>query len=119
MSPVTRVELNARLETIEVRLDGRIAALESSVKDVQNSISNLKSTILWAAVTSVIAIAAFNATVLANMVASFEAGKDTSDAQAEIRRQTDETARILREIQAQLAEQKKTNRLKAEPPAGG
>lgn len=47
MSPVTRVELNARLETIEVRLDGRIAALESSVKDVQNSIGNLKSTILW------------------------------------------------------------------------
>lgn len=119
MSPVTRGEANARLETIEVRLDGRIAALESSVKDVQNSISNLKSTVLWTAVTSVFAMAAFNATVLANMVASFEAGKDTSEAQAEIRRQTDETARILREIQAQLAEQKKTNRLKSAPPPGG
>lgn len=119
MSPVTRVELNARLETIEVRLDGRIAALETGMKEVQNSIGNLKSTILWTAVTSVIAIAAFNATVLANMVASFEAGKDTSEAQAEIRRQTDETTRILREIQAQLAEQKKLNRSITVPPAGG
>lgn len=118
MSPVTRLELNARLETVEVRLEARIAALERSMKDVQNSISNLKSTVLWTAVTSVIAIAAFNATLLSNMVASFESGKDTSEAQAEIRRQTDETARIIREIQAQLAEQKNSNRLKAKPSAG-
>lgn len=118
MSPVTRTEVNARLQTIEVRMDGRIAAIEHSIatlvssnKDTQDAIRNLKSTMLWTAGTSVIAIvlgvATFNASLLANMVASFESGRSTTAAQAEVRRQMDETARILRGLQVQLDHQER------------
>lgn len=138
MSTPTREEIDAKLETIEVRMDGRLASIEAKIdafmarlderfiriderfdrmgdrmtnvettmKETQASISNLKTTTIVTAISAVLAIvlgvAAFNATVLSNMVASFESGKNTSAAQAEVRRQSEETAALLRELKAQM-----------------
>ncbi|MDK6079681.1 hypothetical protein [Massilia varians] len=130
MSAPTREEIDAKLQVIETRMDGRVASIEAKIdsltsvlnerfksmdermgriegdaRDTKASVSGLKSTIIWTAVSTVVAIvlgvAAFNATVLSNMVASFESGKSTSAAQAEVKRQTEETAALLRQIQTQ------------------
>lgn len=130
MNAPTREEVNARLETIEVRMDGRVAAIQASIdsfigrmeerglraddrfarieesqRDTQSSLGSLKTTIIVTAVSTVLAIvlgvAAFNATVLSNMVASFDSGKSTSEAQAEVKRQAQETATLLKEMQEQ------------------
>jgi hypothetical protein len=138
MSTPTREEIDAKLETIEVRMDGRVASIEAKIdgfmarldergmrmderfdrsdermagiettsKETQASIGSLKSTMIVTALSTVLAIvlgvAAFNATVLSNMVASFESGKNTASAQADLKRQAEETAALLKQIQAQL-----------------
>jgi hypothetical protein len=131
MSTPTREEIDAKLEAMEARMDGRVAAiqasidgftgrmeerfaraddraarLEETVRDTQASIGNLKTTIITTAIATVLAIvlgvAAFNATVLSNMVASFESGKNTAAAQAEVKRQTEETATLLKQLQQQM-----------------
>lgn len=136
MNTPTREEIDAKIETIEARMDGRVAAIQASVegymgrmeeralrtderfvriedglKETQASISSLKSTTIVTAISSVLAIvlgvAAFNATVLSNMVASFESGKNTAASQADVKRQAEETAALLKQIQQQLAEGKR------------
>lgn len=138
MSTVTREEIDAKLETIEVRMDGRVAAIQASVdgymgrmeerslrtddrfermdqrmsgiettiRETHASIGNLKNTMIVTALSTVIAIvlgvAAFNATVLSNMVASFESGKNTSAAQVEVKRQAEETAALLKQLQERM-----------------
>lgn len=131
MTDLTRQELDAKLETIEARMDGRVAAIQASIdgfmgrmeerslrtddrfarieesqRDTQASLGGLKTTIIVTALSTVLAIvfgvAAFNATVLSNMLASFESGKNTSAAQAEVKRQTEETAALLKQIQQRL-----------------
>ncbi len=73
--------------------------------------TGLKTTIIVTAISAVLAIvfgvAAFNATVLSNMVASFESGKNTSAAQAEVKRQTEETAALLRRMREELDSRQK------------
>jgi len=131
MTDLTRQEVDAKLETIEVRMDGRVAAIQASIdgfvgrmeerslrtddrfsrieesqRETQASLGGLKSTIIITAISTVLAIvlgvAAFNATVLSNMVASFESGKSTSAAQAEVKRQSEETAALLKQMQQRL-----------------
>lgn len=138
MSIPSREEIDAKLETIEVRMDSRVASIEakidgfmgrmderfgrmedrfvvidqrmtgieSTMKDTQASIGSLKTTTIVTAIgavlTIVLGVAAFNATVLSNMVASFESGKNTSAAQAEVKRQSEETAALLRQIQQSI-----------------
>lgn len=138
MADITRDEFNAKLETIEVRMDGRVASIEAKIEgfmgrleekfsrmddrmthierdlsDNKNEIAgqrqefkSLKTTMITTGIGSVLAIvlgvAAFNATVLSNMVASFESGKSTAAAQAEVKRQSEETAALLKQIQGQI-----------------
>ncbi|NVD97525.1 hypothetical protein [Massilia sp. BJB1822] len=131
MSTINREEFDARLETIEVRMDGRVAAIqgqiaqliarldadkelhasrlqqiETSMRETANSLAGLKSIFVITAVSTVTAIvlgvAAFNATLLSNMVASFESGKSTAAAQAELRRQGQETAALLNRLQESM-----------------
>lgn len=137
MTALSREEIDAKLETIEVRMDGRVASIEAKIDgfmgrleekfgrmddrmthieadistartEVKSMIGSLKTTTIVTAISAVLAIvlgvAAFNATVLSNMVASFESGKNTSAAQAEVKRQTEETAALLKQIQAQIKE---------------
>lgn len=143
MTTPTREEIDAKLETIEARMDGRVAAIQSSVdglvgvlnerfrsmdermgrieadsRDTKGAIGNLKSTMILTAVSTVVAIvlgvAAFNATVLSNMVASFESGKGTASAQAEVKKQAEDTAALLKQLQLDLEEQRHS---KAAQPA--
>lgn len=138
MNMPTREEIDAKLETIEVRMDGRVASIEakidglvarmdqrmssieSTVKDTQASIGNLKSTTIVTAIgavlTIVLGVAAFNATVLSNMVASFESGKNTSAAQSEVKRQSEETAALLKQIQQQVNNSRDSSRSGQEAP---
>jgi hypothetical protein len=150
MTAPTREEIDAKLQTIEARMDARVASIQASidgfmgrmeeralrtddrfdridqrmggientVQETQASIGNLKTTMIVTALSTVLAIvlgvAAFNATVLSNMLASFESGKNTATSQADVKRQSEETAALLKQMQAQLsaspapaAEQKK------------
>jgi ABC-type multidrug transport system fused ATPase/permease subunit len=131
MSDPTREEIDAKLDAREARMDGRVASIEAkidgfigrlderfarmddrmthieaSTSQTQSAIGNLKTTTIITAVSTVLAIvlgvAAFNATVLSNMVASFESGKATSAAQAEVKRQSEETAALLRQLQQSM-----------------
>jgi hypothetical protein len=131
MTTPTREEIDATLATAEVRMDGRVAAIEANIngfmgrieerslrtddrfvrienalKETHASISSLKTTMVVTAITSVLAIvlgiAAINATLLSNMVASFESGRNLSAAQAEVKRQAEETATLLRQLQDRM-----------------
>lgn len=111
---VTRPELDAKLETIEARMDGRVARIEDSIQRIAADVAtmhadskSLRTTILITAVTSVIAIvfgiAAFNATLLSNMIASFESGKDTAAAITQSSEQLKQTQAELEKLRQEIA----------------
>ena len=109
MSTLTREEIDAKLELIETRMDGRVASIESSVRasiaesqETRRDIKSLKVTMIITAIATVGSIAAFNATVLSNMVASFESGKNTAASQAEVKKQSEETAALIKRMQEDL-----------------
>ncbi|MDC8759184.1 hypothetical protein [Janthinobacterium fluminis] len=131
MNAPSREEFDAKLEAIEARMDARIASIEAkvdyfmaridekfgwmdarmtnietSLSEMKKSIAGMKTTIIVTAVSAslaiVLGVATFNATLLANMLASFESGKNTTLAQAEIRKQAEETAQLLKQMQRQL-----------------
>ncbi|OZI57886.1 hypothetical protein [Bordetella genomosp. 1] len=97
MEYVPRPELDAKLQVIEARLDGRVARIEDAAQRIadatqeirdenrktQAKISGLKVVLVTTAIASVIAIvfgvAAFNATLTSNMLSAFEAGLHRSD----------------------------------------
>ena len=62
----------------------------------------LRATIVVTEIGAVIGVGAFNATVLNNMLASCESGGNVSAAQAQIQRQAEETAALVRQIQQRL-----------------
>lgn len=120
----TREEFEAKLETIETKMDARVQRIEdkatrieddmkdikSDMRDIKSEMKNMKWWMLGTGVSVIIGIAAFNATVLSNMVASFESGKNT--AQAIDKAQTD-----LQKREARLDEiDKKLDKLIAAPP---
>lgn len=109
MNGPTREEVDAKLLLIETRMDGRVASIErsvanaiSAVSETRGDIKNLKWTMVATAIATVLGIAAFNATVLSNMVASFESGKNTAAAQAEVKKQSEETAALIKKMQEDL-----------------
>lgn len=109
MNGPTREEVDAKLLLIETRMDGRVASIERSVanaisaaSETRGDIKNLKWTMVATAIATVLGIAAFNATVLSNMVASFESGKNTAAAQAEVKKQSEETAALIKKMQEDL-----------------
>ena len=128
MDALTREEVDARLEAIEARMDGRVADIQAAVRVIEErsrnadarmdrmeatiqatnaAVASLRTTIIITAITAVLAtvfgIAAFNATVLSSMVASFESGKNTAAAQAETNKQSEKAAELLRQVQQDLS----------------
>lgn len=112
--PLTRPELDAKLETIEVKMDGRISRIEEVAGDIkealrttQGDIQSLKKTVIVTAisttVTIVLGVAAFNASLTSNMVAALGSGKDIGAALEQVRTQSMESERRA----AQAAEQAK------------
>lgn len=119
MSTPTREEIDAKLELIETRMDGRVASIESSVRaaiaesqETRRDIKSLKWTIIFTAVATVVGLWGVNAAIFSNMVASFESGKSTATAQAEVKKQTEETAALIKQMRDDL-----DARRVASPPA--
>ena len=91
----TRDEMNAKLETIDARVDGRMRRGEDSmsfmiesIREMRTALRNVQMTIIVTAIgatlTILLGLAAFNATLLSNMVASFDSGKGMASSLAEI-----------------------------------
>lgn len=98
-------QVDARFAQVDARfaqVEARMSNIEATVVGMQNAIGGLRTTIVVTAIGAVIGVAAFNATVLNNMLASFESGRNVSAAQAQIQRQAEETATLLRQIQQGL-----------------
>jgi anti-sigma-K factor RskA len=92
----------AQIDNRFAQMEGQIATIKAELGGVKSSIGGLRTTIVVTAIGAVIGVAAFNATVLNNMLASFESGRNVSAAQAQIQRQAEETAALLRQIQQGL-----------------
>jgi hypothetical protein len=104
MNEITREEFNAKLETIEVKMDARVEAVSAKIDafvavqterdkrmeatlnqisashgEIKSSIGSMKTTMIVTAVSTVLAIvigiAGFNAMLTSNMVASFQMGR--------------------------------------------
>ncbi len=85
----TRQEIDAKLETIEVKMDSRMTRIEDALRGISQSQAEVlssnkatRTTIVVTGISTVLAVVlgvgAFNATVLSNMVSSFESGKNTA-----------------------------------------
>lgn len=105
MTTVTTDLLNARLKTVETRMDARITAIETAIagliqsqSEMRADIKNLKSTMIVTAIASVLAVGAINATVFSYMLAAFQSGKDIAAAQAGIIQSAKEIAASQAEI---------------------
>ena len=113
MSTPTREELDAKLQLIETRLDNKVQQIADKIdnfavtsKDTQDAVKSLKTTVVATGISSVLAIvlgvAAFNATVLSNMVASFESGKSTATNLSQTQAQLEKREQRLNEIEKKL-----------------
>lgn len=107
MNNVNREELNARLETIEVKMDARVESVSGKIdafmavqaerdkrmeatlnqistnhSDIKSSIGSMKTTMIVTAISTVLAIvigiAGFNAMLTSNMISSFQMGRSES-----------------------------------------
>lgn len=95
-TPINRAELDAKLETIEARMDGRLARMEavvdsirdearetrSDIREIRSDMKSMKSTVITTAIAAVVAIilgvAGFNAALTSNMLTAFQAGQQTA-----------------------------------------
>lgn len=109
MNTVTTELLDARIETIEARLDARVLAIEAAVVEIRAEIKSLRVTIVVTAIASVLAIASINAAMYSNMLAAFESGKDIAKTQAEVTRQVEATAALLKRIEEQAQRSERRN----------
>ncbi|MBJ2270723.1 hypothetical protein JFT60_25425 [Pseudomonas sp. MF6772] len=106
MNDITREEFNAKIETIETKMDARVESVSAKIEgflsaqaerdkrldvvlaqigkdngDTKTSISSMKTTLVVTAVSTVLAIvlgvAAFNTALTSNMLSAFQLGKST------------------------------------------
>jgi len=104
MTDITREEFNAKLETIEVKMDARVESVSAKIEgflavqverdkrldaviaqiskdngETKSSISSMKTTLIVTAVSTVLAIvlgvAGFNTALTSNMLGAFQLGK--------------------------------------------
>lgn len=121
---MTREEMAARLELVEARSDARLSRFEERIdqsigemrrdraeikEDVRSLVSEFKATklqlilaMVGTGVAVVLGIAAFNATVLSNMVAAFESGKSSATAITQATEQIKVTQQQLQGLQESL-----------------
>lgn len=105
MNTVTTELLDAKLEAIETRMDARVQRIDArcdhidaELKGLRAEMKAMKWWMIGTGLSVVLGIAAFNATVLSNMVAAFESGKNTSAAQAQVMQQLKDTQALLEQI---------------------
>lgn len=92
-------------------MENRITAVEHSITRIDTKLDHLDkevASIKWwmvgTGVAVVLGIAAFNATVLGNMVASFESGKNTAQALAEASKDQEAREQRLDRLERKLDE---------------
>lgn len=127
MSTMTREEMTAHIQASEARMDARVSRIEllvehqnqtadrlrsdveqarkdmlASAGETRSEMKQLKWWILGTGLSVVLGIAAFNSTVLSNMVASFESGKNTAQSLEETKNRIDEVAKQLAATQAAM-----------------
>lgn len=108
MNDITREEFNAKLETIEVKMDARVEAMTAKIdgflaaqierdkrldlilaqisqdsSEAKSSISSMKTTLIVTAVSTVLAIvigvASFNTSLTSNMMSAFQLGASQAE----------------------------------------
>lgn len=123
MNDITREEFNAKLETIEVKMDARVESVSSKIEafmavqaerdkrmesivsqiatnnsEIKSGLGSMKAAMVLTAISTVIAIvfgvASFNATLTSNMFSAFQAGKSESAAQAHPAEKPSSTASV-------------------------
>ena len=82
-----------------VRIDDELKGSRGDMKSLKNTVI---TTGIGAVITIVLGVAAFNATLLSNMLASFESGKSTATAVVQATEQMKQTQEKLQVIQEQL-----------------
>lgn len=120
---VLTAEINGQLGRFEDRIEQAIAEMrrdstraESNWQSLENKISNMKWWMIGTGLSVVLGIASFNATVLSNMVASFDSGRDTSAMIEKSAQDLKSASELLGKVQASLAEQEKNSKGLQAPP---
>ena len=84
--------LEDRIDNLQSGLQTQVAEAKAAAQQTGMEVRSLKSTIIitgiGAVLTILFGIAGFNATLLANMTGSFESGKTTATAAAEVKQAT-------------------------------
>lgn len=104
---ITRPELDAKLETIEARMDARISRIEDSNQRIESGMSSLKTTVLVTGVSAVLAVVGANIGLIQTMIASYESGKSTATAITLATEQMKQTQEELKAIRDRLDKQQK------------
>ncbi|NGZ84865.1 hypothetical protein [Duganella aceris] len=130
MNDMTREEIDAKLEATEARRDAQIASingkidilinrldshsqrmdrLERTIEATTGMLSSLRTTVILTGISSSLAIifgvASFNAALLSNMTSMYDSGKSNAEMQQETRRQVEQTAALLKQMQEKYGKQ--------------
>lgn len=113
--------LRTDFQAMSAQVEGHLKAADSHLKAADSNLQALKSTfdamkywLVGTGIAVVLGIAAFNATVLSNMVASFELGKNTAAALTQTSSDLKQTQEQHKAIQERLDKQTATT-----PARGG
>ena len=90
---------------VEQRLTRIGDQITSSSTEIVSAMKNMKWWVIGTGISVVLGIASFNATVLSNMVASFESGKNTAQSLSQTQAEIEKVARSVQETQALLKQQ--------------
>ncbi|MYM22308.1 hypothetical protein GTP46_06605 [Duganella sp. FT135W] len=113
MADMNREEADAKIGASEARTDSKFAtvlarfdALTAAVREMKAEMRNIKMTVILTGVSTGLAVifgvAGFNASLLNNMLASYDSRKERGQWQSEIRKQSIETELALTRIRKQL-----------------
>lgn len=90
--------------------DARFDRIEGMLTEMRANIASLRTTIVVTGISSVLAavlgISAFNAALYSNMLAALSAGKEMAVIQAEVKKQAEQTAVLIKNMQAEQAKNK-------------
>ena len=79
--------------------EARMDRMEAMLAEIRASVASLRTTIVATGITSVFAVTAIVGTMQANLLASLGVGKDFALLQAEVKRQVEETAVLLKRVE--------------------
>lgn len=119
-------EINTRMARHDEKINNALILmekntnrLEQDIKTLNTSISSMKWWMIGTGLSVIIGIASFNATVLSNMVASFDSGRDTASAiersSIELKNTTDLLSKIRQDLEKEQSKSEKTE-LAPNPP---